>query len=551
MNVKRIRVSSLACWAGVIGGLLCGGLAIHGQQQTWTPIGFGDYWPESVRLLDQATFGPTPELVEHVNDVGTDGFLDEQFAAAMTPYPDLPPMPSNRPADCVDTCQRDNYTMYPLQTHFFKNALYGQDLLRQRVAFALSKIFVVSARDSNIRLSSWMGPFQQILYADAFSNFRQLLKDVTLSPAMGSYLNVLNNKKVNAITGIKPNENYAREVLQLFSIGIVQLNQDGSTTVDSSGAAIPTYDQATVEEFARVFTGWILAPSFGRGVPNYRDPMVVRTVRGAQVDHDTGSKRLLNGFVIPAKLSAEADLDAAIDVIFRHPNVGPFIAKQLIQQLVTSNPSPGYVARAAETFNEDNHGVRGNLQSVIRTILVDAEARGQDTNPSHGRLTDPVLFVTRVLRAFHATSDGVLASQTAGMGEDLFHAPSVFSFYPPGYRIPGTNGLLGPEFKLHSSASALARVNFVNTVVFGGITASPPNRPVGTTLDLTPLLPLATQPESLVAELNGLLLHRSMAPAMHDTITAAIEAVPATNALLRVRTAAYLMASSADYQVQQ
>jgi len=306
-----------------------------------------------------------------------------------------------------------------------------------------------------------------------------------------------------------------------------------------------------VEEFARVFTGWILAPAFGSGVPNYHDPMVVRMARGVQVDHDAGSKRLLNGAVIPANLSAEADVDAAIDVIFQHPNVGPFIAKQLIQQLVTSNPSPGYVARAAEKFNEDNHGVRGNLQSVIRTILVDAEARGQSTNASHGHLTDPVLFVTRVLRAFHPTSDGVLASQTAGMGEDVFRPASVFSFYPPAYRVPGTNGLLGPEFKLHDSAGALARVNFVNTVVFGGIAANPPDRPVGTTLDLAPLLPLAAQPDSLVAELNGLLLHRSMTAAMRDTVIAAIEAVPANNALLRVRTAAYLMASSAAYQVEQ
>jgi uncharacterized protein (DUF1800 family) len=551
MNLKRTRVPNLISWAAVMGAVLLGGLAVDGRQQTWRPIGSDAYWPQSVRLLDQATFGPTPDLVEHVNDVGTDDFLEEQFEAAMTPYPDLPPMPSNRPADCVGTCQRDNYTMYPLQTHFFKNALYGQDQLRQRVAFALSKIFVVSAQDSNIRLSSWMGPYQQILYADAFGNFRQLLRDVTLSPAMGSYLNVLNNKKVNATTGIKPNENYARELLQLFSIGLVQLNQDGSTTLDSSGAAIPTYDQATVEEFSRVFTGWILAPAFGSGVPNYRDPMAVRTVRGVQVDHDTGSKRLLNGVVIPANLSAEADVDAAIDVIFHHPNVGPFIAKQLIQQLVTSNPSPGYIERVAGKFNEDNHGIRGNLRSVIRNILVDAEARGEDTNPSHGRLTDPVLFVTRVLRAFHAASDGVLASQTAGMGEDLLRAPSVFGFYPPGYRIPGTNGVLGPEFKLHSSASALARVNFVNTVVFGGITANPPDRPLGTTIDLTPLMTLAAQPDSLIAELNGLLLHGSMTPAMRDTVIAAIEAVPVTNALLRVRTAAYLMASSAAYQVEQ
>ena len=191
--------------------------------------------------------------------------------------------------------------MYPLQRHFFSNALNGEDQLRQRVAFALGQIFVVSNQSSNVRLASWMGPYQQLLYANAFGNFRQLLKDVTLNAAMGSYLNMLNNKKLNPATGVKPNENYAREVLQLFSIGLVRLNADGTPMLDDAGEPIPTYDQATVEDVARVITGWVLAPAFATGVPNYRDPMVVRVVRGAQVDHDSGAKRLLDGVEVPGR----------------------------------------------------------------------------------------------------------------------------------------------------------------------------------------------------------------------------------------------------------
>ncbi|MEP7310731.1 MAG: DUF1800 domain-containing protein [Acidobacteriota bacterium] len=521
-----------------------GGLAIASSSSTRYP-------PDIVRLLDQATFGPTPELVDHVRTVGEDAFLSEQLSSPLTPYPDLPPMPSTRPDTCTGTCQRDNYTMYPLQTHFFTNALSGSDQLRQRVAFALGQIFVVSALNSKVTLSNWMGPYQQLLYKDALGNFRHLLSDVTLNPAMGSYLNVLSNKQLNPTTGAKPNENYAREVLQLFTIGLTLLNQDGSPRL-STGAPIPAYDQATVESFARVFTGWILAPAFGSGIPNYHDPMVQRVTRGVEVDHDRGEKQLLGGEIVPAGLSAAADLDAALENIFNHPNVGPFIGKQLIQHLITSNPSGEYVARVAAVFADNGSGTRGDLAAVIRAILTDPEARGDlHAEPTYGHLVEPVLFITRLLRAFHATSDGVLASYSATMEQDLFRAASVFNFYPPGYRIVGGNGLAGPEFKLYDSATALARINFVNTLVFGSIPANPPDRPTGTTIDLSSLVGMANNPELLIDELNGLLLHQSLTPAMHDAILGAITAIPASNPTMRAKTAAYLVGSSSAYQVER
>jgi hypothetical protein len=271
------------------------------------------------------------------------------------------------------------------------------------------------------------------------------------------------------------------------------------------------------------------------------------------VDHDAGAKHLLDGVEVAAGLSAEADLDALIDNIFHHPNVGPFIGKQLIQHLVTSNPSPAYVARVAAVFNANRRGQRGDLRAVVRAILLDEEARGRHDEPAYGHLREPVLFITELLRAFHATSDGVVNNYAATMGQDLFRAASVFNYYPPGYRVPGTNGLLGPEFRLHDSATALARLNFVNTLIFGSIAANQTDRPLGTRLDLTPLTALS--PEALIDELDGLLLAHASPAAMRDTVRAALLAIPsadtAANNLLRARTAAYLMATSALFQVQQ
>src|SRR5262245_21310846 len=293
---------------------------------------------DTIRFLEQSTFGPTSELVAHVQDIGFEAFLTEQFAAPMSDYPELEFWPPRRPPSCTETCQTYNYTLYLLQRHFFSNALYGQDQLRQRVAFALGQILVVSAVD--IRLPSWMRGYQQLLYRSAFGNFRQLLHDMTLNPAMGRFLNMLNNRCQTHIPpevdvcrnglSFKPNENYAREVLQRFSIGTFLLHQDGTHQVDGNGNPIATYNQHMIEEFARVLTGWILAPALagpadiGGTVPNYRDPMRVRRdVQGREDYHDRGPKTLLSGVTLPAGQAEEQALTAAIDNIFHHPTVGP------------------------------------------------------------------------------------------------------------------------------------------------------------------------------------------------------------------------------------
>ena len=532
---------------------------------------------DTVRFLEQSTFGPTSSLISRVEQIGFEAFLDEQFSAPTMDYPVLEFWPQTRPTSCTGNCQRDNYTLYLLQRHFFSNALSGQDQLRQRVAFALSQILVTSNVD--VPLPSWMRGYQQLLYRRAFGNYRQLLYDVTLNPAMGRFLDMVNNRcqtrtppNANICrNGLKsqPNENYAREILQLFSLGTFLLNQDGTRQTDSNGNPIATYDEKTVQEFARIFTGWVLAPALpgpadiGGTVPNYRDPMVVhKNSQGLEDYHDRGAKTLLNGFQLPGLQSADLDLNAALDNIISHSNVAPFISKQLIQHLVTSNPSRGYVERIAGVFAANQNSPR-QLQQVVRAILLDPEARGDfkdpATDPNYGKLREPVQFVTNILRAFNATSDGVLNSINVGgsaigsadMNQDVFNAPSVFNFYPPTARVPGEPNVLGPQFAIFSSLSSLRRSNFVNRVIYSNIPAAPPNRPTGTSIDLSPWDALATDPDRLIDELNLLLLHGTISDFMRMEVKDVVLSIPVSNRRSRVRAAIYLIATSSQYQVER
>jgi uncharacterized protein (DUF1800 family) len=413
------------------------------------------------------------------------------------------------------------------------------------VALALHQIIVVSGVDVN--QPSWMAPYLQILDRNAFGNFRQLLVEISLSPAMGRYLDISGNTRTN------PNENYAREILQLFSIGTVLLNDNGTPQLDASGQPIPAYTQTDVNNFARVFTGWRLATAPATGVPNYIDDMVAN-----QAQHDTAAKTLLNGAVLPAGQTALQDLNGAIDNIFNHPNVGPFISKQLIQHFVTSNPSPAYVERMTSVFNGNGAGQRGDLRALVRAILLDEEARGEvKTDPNYGRLRNPAQLVVNILRAFNARgangtgqSDGYLNPRISPMGMDLFRPQSVFSYFSPGTVVPGTSGVRGPEFGILSTSTALQRANFVNTIVFSTIPVSA-NAPTGTSIDLAPVLALAGDPAQLVEHLNQLLMHGAMPDTMRQSVVQAVSAVSATNALKRARTAVYLVATSSQYQVER
>lgn len=513
---------------------------------------------DAVRFLEQTTFGPNSQLIDRVQSIGLDEMLQNEFSVPMSIYPDLVPFPADSSIGCPTgsdpNCFRDNYTMYPLQVKFFLNALYGDDQLRQRVAFALHQIFVVSG--VTIDQPSSMAPYLNLFVRGAFGNYRQLLYDVTLNPAMGRYLDMANNDKRSG--SASPNENYAREIIQLFSIGLFKLNQDGSLQLDAAGQPIPTYDQSTIIGFAKIFTGWTYAPlpgttSHWTNPENYLAPMVA-----FQNHHDLSAKPLLNGVISAANQAAKKDLVFALDNIFNHPNVAPFICKQLIQHLVTSNPSLGYVSRVSAVFNNNGAGVRGDLKAVVTAILLDEEARCADVtncassrDVNYGHLRSPILLITNLLRAFSAVSDGVsLSDRARNMGQEPFNPPTVFSYYRPNYIIPNTT-LLGPEFNIQSSSAAIQRANFANTMVFSRI-GTPPG---GTAIDLTGLQARSTSDvtgAALVDELNRLLMHGAMSAEMRTKILQTITALPsatAANHLQRARWALYLVATSSQYQV--
>jgi uncharacterized protein (DUF1800 family) len=509
--------------------------------------------PDATRLLEQSTFGPTDALVAHVQTVGVQGWLNEQFAARESEYPAFPYAPPDATAFCATStnpnCLRDNYSLFLLQNAFFKNALVGPDQLRQRVAFALSQILVTSGVVVNVPYG--MAKYQQLLLDNAFGNFQDLLTKVTLSSVMGDYLNMVNNDKTMGT--VNPNENYAREVMQLFSIGVWQLNEDGTQVLDAQGARIPTYAQGTVDGYANLFTGWTYPLLPGTTQKNHNPKNFLGDMVAVPANHNFDAKTLIEGVVDTAGKPMASDLAFAMQGLSLHPNVGPFIGKQLIQKLVTGNPSPQYVARVSAVFDNDGSSVRGNLKAVVSAILTDPEARGDvKADPGYGKLREPVLFLTEAARAVGTASDGVyLTQQAKSLGQDLFNSPSVFNYYPPTYVVPGTK-VLGPEFALQNASTAINRYNFANAFSFGTI---PPLSTLpgatGTQPNWSTLQSLAANPAALIAELNSLLMHGTMPTAMQATILSAVALVPASDPLTRAKNAYYLTITSPQFQVER
>jgi len=550
---------------------------------------------DGIRFLEQATWGPTDADLTHLRSIGIAAYLTEQFNtppqfidnSANPPlfsnYPATPLYPINSPTPpaCDATCQRDNYSLYPLTTRFMTNALTRPDQLRLRVTFALHGLIVVAGRDLNNNETSWYAPYLQTFDRNAFGNYRTLLKDITLNPGMGRYLDMAGNSRVS------PNENYARELMQLFSIGTDLLNQDGTPVLDNNGNRVPTYGQTEITNFARVFTGWVIPNTnvtiggTAFTVLNYISPMAFSNNTGANGPFDIGAKTLLNGQQLPACSNCtgnaanmanykNAELDAAIDHIFNHQNTGPYVCTQLIHHLVTSNPAPAYVGRCAAVFANNGSGVRGDMKAIITAILLDPEARGDaKTDPNYGHLREPVLFMTNLLRLFNATSDGVLvansvflspnvSSMSTPLGQDVFNPPTVFSYFPANYGLPGTN-LLAPEFGILDTSTTYQRANFVNTLFLAnngnGIPASPPNRPSGTQVNYSAYQALAADPAQLVDALNANMMHGTMSSSVRTSIINAVTAITNADATIQARqrtqTAIYLVATSSQYQVQR
>jgi uncharacterized protein (DUF1800 family) len=486
-------------------------------------------YASAFHFLEQATFGPTPAAIDQLQQIGYSQWFTEQFGEPISQFtPNAP-------------------NIAQLQSDLFYNALTGSDQLRQRVVLALSELFVISGfKDWQ---ASTFEPYLQILQQDAFGNFYNLMNDVTLSPSMGYYLDMGNN--VKGASGALPNENYARELMQLFTTGPILLNANGTPQLNSSGATIPVYTETTIQNFARVFTGWTYpvmpgATPEGTNPPYYVGPMVAWAA-----NHDTGSKTLLNGLVLPAGQTAQQDLTATLQNIFTHPNVPPFIATMLIQHLVSSNPSPAYVQRVANVFINDGTGTRGNLRSVIEAILTDPEARDSDSPTTWistgGHLREPILFITSVLRNLNATAtdSNELMGISAEMGQAVFYPESVSSYFAPDYTLPGSSTLLGPEFDTVNSSSGLYRVNWINAVSWGGAGSD------GVTLSSSSFLPLAADPTgvSLTKAMSNTFMAGQMPQDMETAIEGVVVSLP-HDPQVAVASAIYLTASSGLYQVQ-
>lgn len=489
---------------------------------------------DASRFLTQATFGATQDDINHLQQVGFDAWLNEQFAT-----------PASSHVTFVDNATTDP-SLDDTMAAWWTYAISAPDQLRQRVAFALSEILVVSANGAGldgepIALST----YYDLLINDSFGNFRQILQDVTLNPAMGAYLNMLQNDRVDPDSGEHPNENYAREIMQLFSIGLYRLNFDGSLTLDANGFPIPTYNQTAVSGLAAVFTGWTFngATDFYNGPEDYRNPMQVWPDH-----HQAEGKIILDNTIVPADQPPAQDLQQSLDKIFQHPNVGPFICRQLIQRLVTSNPSPGYIYRVASVFNNNGQGVRGDMRAVIRAILMDYDARGTTkTGLGSGKQREPLIRLTNLLRTFHAfTNSGafyVWLDQDS-FGEVPLQSPTVFNFFTPDYSVPGAiaqNGLRSPEFQITTETTVVEQANDIYSAIYEA------DYPLNLDLEIS----LANNPAALTDHLNALLMSGNMSPEMRQVLIDTITAIPTDNPEERAQTALYLVMNSPEYVIQK
>ncbi|TAL14193.1 MAG: DUF1800 domain-containing protein [Aquabacterium sp.] len=455
----------------------------------------------------------------------------------------------------------------------WRRLITAPDLLRARVMFALSEIFVVApgGLGNELQLQYLVGGFMDVLDEHAFGNFRDLLEAVSLNPAMGLYLSHAGNAKADG-SGRTPDENYAREILQLFSIGLYELNPDGTQKLGSDGQPIETYGQEDIVKLARVFTGWNFdLPTFADSEdPVTRLPMTMHEELHAHEDKD------FLGAPIPGATNGTQSLKLALDFIFNHPNVGPFIGRQLIQRLVTSNPSPGYVGSVAKAFADNGAGVRGDMKAVLRAILLSPEARLlPGLGDATGKLREPALRLAHFARAFHATSenglwrlhdrvsglDHDLSDAATGLGQQPMASPSVFNFFRPGYVPPNTAiaeaGLVAPEFQIVNETSVIGYLNFMQSLIVDGLrdnVGSATVKPYALKPDYAGWLPLADQPVQLVAQLSSVFTASRLQPADAQAMADAIAQIAAgddAGRSRRVQAAALLVLGAPAFLVQQ
>jgi uncharacterized protein (DUF1800 family) len=558
---------------------------------------------DAARFLVQATFGPAPDdttdtnqtthTIAAVKSMGFNNWLDSQFN-----------MPPTLMKSIIEARIAASSPLYSLDASNITDvwwylALKSPDQLRQRIAFAYSELFVVSKVEEAIAGEPLgLASYHDMLATDAFGNFRTLLEDVTLHPIMGQYLNMRGNKKPTSPNFTAPNENYAREVLQLFTIGLNNLHPDGTLKLDATGLPIPTYDQNTIQNFAHVFTGWdtdtvtypysfwdttLVPPALNTtGKTSYVRPMTVRAS-----NHSNNTKALLNGLVITGlttytTATATAELDQALDNIFNHANVGPFICRRLIQRLVTSNPSPAYIYRCAEVFRDNGQGVRGDMRAVIKAILTDYEARTTDLlgNEGYGRLKEPTIRVAQVIRGFHPLSNGTASPNTqyfrlASMDSDFlqtpYRSPTVFNFFDPDYTIalnlvnPKLNvnytaNVITPEMQIANENTTINTINLLKKGIVdntGFVNISGGSTDVRINLATEQALTLASTGDNLIAYLNKIMMAGQLPSDMTGTLKTYYSSIAApanstdTNAQKRARGLVYLIAASPQFAIQK
>jgi uncharacterized protein (DUF1800 family) len=495
---------------------------------------------QASRFLGQSTMGATSADIAAVTTKGFATWLDEQFATPRAAgfWDSLVSTGFNVPAN------RDNEAGW--DPTIWRSLITAPDQLRQRVGMALLDMLVVGIGGINLNWRQFaMAAYVDVLWDNAFGNYRQLLEGITYNAAMGSYLTFLNNRKANPTTGSVPDENYARELMQLFTLGVHQLNADG-TVKTSGGAPLETYTPADVSGLARIFTGLSLASNDNSTPDRYRQRMVMNAA-----NHETGAATFL-GTTVSGE--GNAAIKSALDAIFAHPNVPPFVSRSLIQRLVTSNPSPAYVGRVAAVFADNGKGVRGDMPAVIRAILLDTDARSDAalTSTTAGKLRDPIHRLTGWARAFGVASPsnawaiGDTSSSTNRLGQSPGRSPSVFNFFRPGYSPPNTAisaaSLVAPEFQITNEQTVIAFVNYMYGLVLNGAG--------DTRANYTAILTKAADSQALVDEVNLLLAAGQLPAATVATIKAAVDsiAVTATNGPQnRVNAAIILTLASPDY----
>jgi uncharacterized protein (DUF1800 family) len=563
---------------------------VAGQNTLWGNGALRMTWPKATslsadlilrrqdasRFLMQTTFGATSSSIDQLTKQTYANWIKAQQALPVTDRY-VPAVQARYNLGDAYRPGGNQYTPYEVSREFWRTSLTAPDQLRRRVAYALHQIFMVSQADSSLwHHSRAYANYLDLLNRHAFGNYRTLLQDMALSPVMGIYLSHLRNRKEDLATGRVPDENFAREVMQLFSIGLYELNADGSLKLDAEGNPIETYSNEDVMAMAQVFTGWawgfpdnaLTNGNFLWGSPNYKqasDTQIdLQPMKAYAAFHSSAAKTLFAGkpwaVTLPAGASAQDDLRMALDALFKHPNVGPFMGRQLIQKLVTSHPSPAYVARISAVFDNNGKGVRGDLGAVVRAILLDQEARGP-TASDFGKLREPTLRIVQWARAFNAqSSNGAygFSWQVSPTGQRVYHAPSVFGDFRPGYIPPNSSfaerAATAPEFQLVTENTVAGWVNIAQDMAGGGLGWANGQQEFVPDYNALSQRLMTSDVAGMLNDMDHLLFGSTMSAELRGLIVEAISTINGNNAgsqMSRARMAVFIAMASPEYLIQR